>query len=108
MRKAGNDFTPQGGRGQRGDQRLPETAETRVGRVAPVHFCTEAPSGPRMHVSRARGPSKPLGRFRSSAAPWCFRSAGADVRAGGRWRVRGVFAGCVRPWACRGGSGSPP
>ena len=37
-------------------------------RVAPVHCCTGAPSGPRMHVIRARGPSKPLGRFRPSAA----------------------------------------
>jgi transcriptional regulator with XRE-family HTH domain len=57
---------------------------------------------------RARGPSKPLGRFRSSAAPWCFPAVGADVCSGGRWRVRGVFAGCVRPWACRGERGSPP
>ena len=37
-------------------------------RVAPVHCCTGAPSGPRMHVIRARGPGKPLGRFRPSAA----------------------------------------
>ena len=28
-------------------------------RVAPVHCCTGAPSGPRMRVSHARGPSKP-------------------------------------------------
>ena len=33
MQKAGDDFTPQVGRGQRGDQRLPETAETHVGRL---------------------------------------------------------------------------
>ena len=58
--------------------------------------------------SRAHGPSKPLGRFRSSAAPRCFPPAGADVCSGGRWRVRGVFACCVRRWACRGGPGSPP
>ena len=31
MPKARDDFTPQVGRGQRGDQRLPETAETHVG-----------------------------------------------------------------------------
>ena len=30
MQKAGGDFTPQVDRGQRGDQRLPETAETHV------------------------------------------------------------------------------
>jgi putative transposase len=57
--------------------------------------------------SRAHGPSKPLGRFRSSAAPWCFPLTGA-VCSGGRWRVRGVFSCCVRRWACRGGPGSPP
>ncbi len=33
MQKAGDDFMPQVGRGQRGDQRLPETAETQVGRL---------------------------------------------------------------------------
>ena len=33
MRKAGDDFTSQVGRGQRGDQRLPETAETHVDRL---------------------------------------------------------------------------
>jgi hypothetical protein len=33
MQKAGDDFTPRVGRGQRGDQRLPETAETHVGRL---------------------------------------------------------------------------
>jgi putative transposase len=58
--------------------------------------------------SRARGPGKPLGRFRCSVAPRCFPPAGADVCSGGRWRVRGVFACCVRRWACRGGLGSPP
>ena len=31
--KAGDDFMPQVGRGQRGDQRLRETAETHVGRL---------------------------------------------------------------------------
>jgi|CZLB01.1.fsa_nt_gi transposase len=58
--------------------------------------------------SRARGPGKPLGRFRSSAAARCFPLAGTDVCSGGRWRVQGVFGCCVRPWACRGGLGSPP
>ena len=33
MQKAGDDFTPQVGRGQRGDQRLPETVETHVSRA---------------------------------------------------------------------------
>ena len=61
-----------------------------------------------MHArSRARGPSKPLGRFRLSAAR-CFPPAGADVCSGGRWRVRGVSACCARRWACRGRPGSPP
>src|SRR5258708_32033535 len=36
------------------------------GPVAPVHCCTGAPSGPRMHVILARGPRKPPGRFTSS------------------------------------------
>ncbi len=58
--------------------------------------------------SRARGPGKPPGRFRSSAAPRCFPSAGAGSCSGGRWRVRGVSAGCARRWAYRGGPGSPP
>ena len=58
--------------------------------------------------SRARGPSKPRGRLRSSAAARCFPPAGADACSGGRWRVRGVSACCVRRWACRGGPGSPP
>jgi len=48
------------------------------------------PSGPRMPLIAARGPSKPLGRFRSSAAARCFPPAGTDVSSGGRWRVRGV------------------
>ena len=77
-------------------------------RVAPVHCCTGAPSGPRMPLITARGPSKPLGRFRSSAAIRCFPPAGTDVSSGGRWRVRGVSVCCVRRWACRGGPGSPP
>jgi hypothetical protein len=38
MRKAGDDLTPQVGRGQCGDQRLPETAETRV-----VWLITQSP-----------------------------------------------------------------
>jgi putative transposase len=58
--------------------------------------------------SRAHGPSKPLGRFRSSAAIRCFPPAGTDVSSGGRCRVRGVSGCCVRRWACRGGPGSPP
>jgi len=58
--------------------------------------------------SRARGPSKPLGRFRCSVAPRCFRPAGADVCSGGRWRVRGVFSCCARRWAYGGGPGGPP
>jgi hypothetical protein len=33
MQKAGDDSTPRVGRGQRGDQRPPETAETHVGRL---------------------------------------------------------------------------
>lgn len=33
MQKARGDFTPQVGRGQRGDKRPPETAETHVGRL---------------------------------------------------------------------------
>jgi len=58
--------------------------------------------------SRARGPSKPLGRFRCSVVPRCFRPAGADVCSGGRWRVRGVFSCCARRWAYGGGPGGPP
>ena len=58
--------------------------------------------------SRARGPSKPLGRFRSSAASRCFSPSGAGFCSGGRCRVRGVFGCCARHWACRGGPGSPP
>ena len=57
--------------------------------------------------SRAHGPSKPLGRFKSSAAPRCFPLSGA-VCSVGRLRVRGVFACSVRRWACRGRPGSPP
>jgi transposase len=58
--------------------------------------------------SRARGPSKPLGRFSSSAASRCFPPSGAGFCSGGRWRVRGVSGCCARHWACRGGPGSPP
>jgi putative transposase len=58
--------------------------------------------------SRAHGPGKLPGRFRSSAASRCFPPAGADVCSGGRWRVRGVSACCARRRACRGGPGSPP
>jgi len=77
-------------------------------RVAPVHCCTGAPSGPRMHVVRAHGPGKPLGRLRSSAAPRCFPPAGANFWSGGRWRARGAFACLARHWACHGGPGGPP
>ena len=58
--------------------------------------------------SRAHGPSKPLGRFRSLAASRCFPPSGAVACSGGRWRVRGAFGCCARRWACRGGSGGPP
>ena len=58
--------------------------------------------------SRARGPSKPLGRFRLSAASRCFLPSGAGSCSGGRCRVRGVSGCCARRWACRGGPGSPP
>ncbi len=58
--------------------------------------------------SRARGPSKPLGRFSSSAASRCFSLSGAGACSGGRWRARGASVCCVRHWACHGGSGSPP
>jgi transposase len=46
--------------------------------------------------SRARGPSKPLGRFSSSAASRCFSPSGAGFCSGGRCRVRGVFGCCAR------------
>ena len=59
--------------------------------------------------SRARGPSKPLGRFSLSAASRCFSPSGAGSCSGGRCRVRGVSGCCcARHWACRGGPGSPP
>ena len=46
--------------------------------------------------SRAHGPSKPLGRFSSSAASRCFPPSGAGFCSGGRCRVRGVFGCCAR------------
>jgi len=46
--------------------------------------------------SRARGPSKPLGRFSSSAASRCFSPSGAGFCSGGRCRVRGVSGCCAR------------
>ena len=59
-----------------------------LGRVAPVHCCTGAPSGPRMRVVPAHGPSKPQGRFRCRALARCHRPAAARAAvAGGRWRV---------------------
>jgi hypothetical protein len=77
-------------------------------RVAPAHCCAGAPSGPGMHVPAHHGPSKPLGRFRSSAASRWFSPPGAGACSGGRWRARGVSFCCARRWACRGGPGSPP
>ena len=58
--------------------------------------------------SRARGPGKPLGRFRSSAASRWFPPSGAGACSGGRWSARGVSGCCARRWACRGRPGSPP
>ena len=87
---------------------LPLKQATFFGRVAPAHYCTGAPSGPGMHVPAHHGPSKPQGRLRLSAASRWFPPTGADACFGGRLRVRGVFAGCVRRWACRDGPGSPP
>jgi hypothetical protein len=58
--------------------------------------------------SRARGPGKPLGRFRLSAASRCCPPAGAFSWSGCRWRARGAFACSVRPRARHGGPGSPP
>ena len=46
--------------------------------------------------SRAHGPSKPLGRFSSSAASRCFPPSGAGFCSGGRCRVRGVSGCCAR------------
>jgi putative transposase len=46
---------------------------TRHGRVAPVHCCTGAPSGPRMPLIAARGPDKPLKilpRSRRTCSSW--------------------------------------
>ena len=58
--------------------------------------------------SRAHGPSKPLGRFSSSAAPRCFPLSGAGF-APVAGVVYEVCSACsVRRWACRGGPGSPP
>ena len=75
-------------------------------RVAPVHCCTEAPSGPRMRVP-AHTAQQAARAVQVVCCTRCFPLAGA-VCSGGRWRVRGVFACCVRHWACRGGPGSPP
>jgi hypothetical protein len=51
-----------------------------------------APSGPRMPLIAARGPSKPLGRFRSSAAR-CSPPAGAFAPvAGGVYEVCSLAA----------------
>jgi len=58
--------------------------------------------------SRAHGPSKPLGRFRSSVAARCFLPPGGVCPAGSRWRVRGVSVYRAMCWACCGGPGSPP
>ncbi len=59
-----------------------------LGRVAPVHCCTGAPSGPCMRVVPAHGPGKPQGRFRCRALARCHRPAAArSAVVGGSWRV---------------------
>ena len=78
-------------------------------RVAPVHCCTGAPSGPCMRVVLAHGPSKPLGRFGCSVMTRCCLFAAVQVAAvGGRWHVRGVSGYRSRRLADRRRSGSPP
>ena len=57
------------------------------GRVAPVHCCTGAPSGPGMRVPAHTAQASRLGRLRSSAAPRCSLLAGRRAVPGGRWRV---------------------
>ena len=74
-------------------------------RVAPVHCCTGAPSGPCMPLVAAHGPGKPPGRFRCLARS---RVPPAAVAVGCRCRVRGAFACLARRWAYRGGPASPP
>ena len=46
------------------------------GRVAPVHCCTGAPSGPRMRVPAHTAQASRCGRLRSSAAPRCSPPTG--------------------------------
>src|SRR6266540_1565332 len=59
-----------------------------LGRVAPVHCCTGAPSGPCMRVVPAHGPGKPQGRFRCRALARCHRPAAArSAVVGGSWRA---------------------
>src|SRR6266567_161746 len=59
-----------------------------LGRVAPVHCCTGAPSGPCMRVVPAHGPGKPRGRFRCRALARCHRPAAArSAVVGGSWRA---------------------
>src|SRR6266496_5143342 len=61
---------------------------TSHGRVAPVHCCTGAPSGPCMRVVPAHGPGKPQGRFRCRALARCHRPAAArSAVVGGSWRA---------------------
>ena len=48
IQRAGHDFTRPVGRGQRGDQRLPETAETYVGRL--ITQRPQVQSSPRYQV----------------------------------------------------------
>ena len=79
-------------------------------RVAPVHCCTGAPSGPCMPLVAAHGPSKPRGRFRSLVVARCFPSPpGRVCRCGCRLRVRGVSVPrAATCWVWCGGPGSPP
>jgi hypothetical protein len=58
--------------------------------------------------SRAHGPSKPRGRFRSLVEARCLPPSGRVCPCGCRWRVRGVSVHRVACWACCGGPGSPP
>ena len=59
MQKAGDDLTPQVGRGQRGDQRLPETAETHVGRLITQRRPAPGRRAPRERSRRGLAPPCP-------------------------------------------------
>ena len=54
----------------------PTRQATFRGRVAPVHCCTGAPSGPRMRVPAHTAQASRCGRLRSSAAPRCSPPTG--------------------------------